>query len=137
MAIAKDFIRLSQLKFSSNVIEKCLESKQSFSQIDKILMGTFPEDDISIIKDLGHKASDITLRVSFIVSKLVFHQFGNYVLQKMISVIGDDSLRKEVLIKIKSVQNSLILTKHGPKVLQKLQKTYPNIFMGSNNHHQP
>jgi hypothetical protein len=25
--IAKDFIRLSQLKFSSNVIEKCLESK--------------------------------------------------------------------------------------------------------------
>lgn len=25
--IAKDFIRLSQLKFSSNVIEKCLESR--------------------------------------------------------------------------------------------------------------
>ena len=25
--IAKDFIRLSQLKFSSNVIEKCLNSK--------------------------------------------------------------------------------------------------------------
>jgi len=29
--IAKDFIRLSQMKFSSNVIEKCLESKQSTS----------------------------------------------------------------------------------------------------------
>ena len=27
--IAKDFIRLSQLKFSSNVIEKCLDSKLS------------------------------------------------------------------------------------------------------------
>lgn len=26
-AIATDFIRLSQMKFSSNVIEKCLESK--------------------------------------------------------------------------------------------------------------
>ena len=29
--IAKDFIRLSQLKFSSNVIEKCLDSKMSWS----------------------------------------------------------------------------------------------------------
>lgn len=27
-SIATDFIRLSQMKFSSNVIEKCLESKQ-------------------------------------------------------------------------------------------------------------
>lgn len=27
--IAGDFIRLSKLKFSSNVIEKCLESEQS------------------------------------------------------------------------------------------------------------
>jgi pumilio RNA-binding family len=39
--IVKDFIRLSQLKFSSNVIEKCLESKQSQSLIDAILKGTF------------------------------------------------------------------------------------------------
>lgn len=30
--IAKDFIRLSQLKFSSNVIEVCLESKYSTSK---------------------------------------------------------------------------------------------------------
>lgn len=50
--IAKDFIRLSQLKFSSNVIEKCLDSKMScdegkFSEphIDKIFKGTFPDDD--------------------------------------------------------------------------------------------
>ena len=41
--IAKDFIRLSQLKFSSNVIEKCLNSKQT--HIVKIFKGTFPEDD--------------------------------------------------------------------------------------------
>jgi len=33
-AIAGDFIRLSQLKFSSNVIEKCLESHQIGHQID-------------------------------------------------------------------------------------------------------
>ena len=33
-AIAGDFTRLSQLKFSSNVIEKCLESHQIGHQID-------------------------------------------------------------------------------------------------------
>ena len=41
--IAKDFIRLSQLKFSSNVIEKCLNSKHT--HITKIFKGTFPDDD--------------------------------------------------------------------------------------------
>ncbi|MFS8159789.1 MAG: hypothetical protein ACMG6E_06185, partial [Candidatus Roizmanbacteria bacterium] len=46
--IAKDFIRLSQMKFSSNVIEKCLESKQKVSYIDSILKGTFDDDDVSI-----------------------------------------------------------------------------------------
>lgn len=32
--IAKDFVRLSQLKFSSNVIEKCLDSEKIGSQVD-------------------------------------------------------------------------------------------------------
>lgn len=54
--IAKDFIRLSQMKFSSNVIEKCLESKQSQSQIDAMLKGTLNEDDITIIRGLGNQA---------------------------------------------------------------------------------
>ncbi len=39
--IATDFIRLSQLKFSSNVIEKCLESKMKGTSIDMILSGSF------------------------------------------------------------------------------------------------
>jgi pumilio RNA-binding family len=33
-AIAKDFVRLSQLKFSSNVLEKCLESENIGKQVD-------------------------------------------------------------------------------------------------------
>ena len=33
-AIAKDFVRLSQLKFSSNVLEKCLESDKIGKQVD-------------------------------------------------------------------------------------------------------
>jgi hypothetical protein len=39
--IATDFIRLSQLKFSSNVIEKCLESKMKGTSVDMILSGSF------------------------------------------------------------------------------------------------
>jgi len=43
--IAGDFVRLSQLKFSSNVIEKCLETAQAAQQIDQIFKGTHYWDD--------------------------------------------------------------------------------------------
>ena len=38
--IAKDFVRLSQLKFSSNVIEKCLDSDKIGPQVDALFCGT-------------------------------------------------------------------------------------------------
>lgn len=66
--------------------------------------------------------------MSFIVQKLIYNQFGNYVLQKALLVISDDMLRKEILYTIKSLQPSLMQVKHGQKVLAKLQKTYPAIF---------
>lgn len=56
------------------------------------------------------------------------HQFGNYVLQKAISVLVDPKLKTQVLESIQLQASSLATTKHGPKVLQKLQKTYPHIF---------
>lgn len=81
--IAKDFIRLSQLKFSSNVIEKCLESKMSCDSfmsephIDKIFKGTWPEtDDNEIIREFGFQsknAKNMRIRVNFIVQRLVYN----------------------------------------------------------------
>jgi hypothetical protein len=62
--IAKDFIRLSQLKFSSNVIEKCLSGDNH--HIDKIFKGTFPDDDKQLLKALGH-TKVLKTRVQFIV----------------------------------------------------------------------
>jgi len=48
--IAKDFIRLSKMKFSSNVIEICFSTKsKSKRQIEKIFKGTFPDDDWQIV----------------------------------------------------------------------------------------
>lgn len=80
--IAKNFIRLSQLKFSSNVIEKCLEPSLkmgSGASITKIFRGSFDQDDYTINRELGG-TTDLKQRVSFIVQKLIYNQFGNYVL---------------------------------------------------------
>ena len=50
--ISTDFIRLSQLKFSSNVIEKCLESKLCSSTVDMFLSGSFDKDDATLLVEL-------------------------------------------------------------------------------------
>lgn len=79
--IAKDFIRLSQLKFSSNVIEKCLNSKvntgaEKEQHIDKIFKGTFPQDDKQIVQELGFntkKSKNLKARVHFIVQSLIYN----------------------------------------------------------------
>ena len=73
------------------------------------------------------------------------HQFGNYVLQRTIAIVADPDLRKQILESIKLLSSSLQQTKHGQKVLSKLQKSYPHVFnnvgaSASNNsnsgHHQ-
>ena len=65
------------------------------------------------------------------MQRLVTHQFGNYVLQKAIHVVTDPTLRDQILESIKLLSGSLQQTKHGSKVLTKLQKTYPRIFGGA------
>jgi hypothetical protein len=51
------------------------------SSVDMVLMGTFEQDDITILRELGFVNSKNRLfRINFIVDKLIFHQFGNYVL---------------------------------------------------------
>lgn len=52
--------------------------------------------------------------------------------------MGSENLRKEILLTIKSLQPSLVQLKHGQKVIAKLQKSYPSIFMthNCNNTHQ-
>jgi hypothetical protein len=62
--IAGDFVRLSQLKFSSNVIEKCLETRQAAFQIDQIFKGTHYWDDQVLLRELGHHSRNRELRVN-------------------------------------------------------------------------
>jgi hypothetical protein len=78
--IAKDFVRLSQLKFSSNVIEKCLDSDKIGTQVDQIFSGTHSNEDATIIRCLGLKSKNKKERLNFLVQRLMMHSFGNYVL---------------------------------------------------------
>ena len=51
------------------------------SSVEMILRGSLEYDDTTIVRDLGKQRSkDISLRVNFIVDRLIFNQFGNYVL---------------------------------------------------------
>ena len=54
--IAGDFVRLSQMKFSSNVIEKCLETKQASEQVSQVFKGTHFWDDQILMRDLGNQS---------------------------------------------------------------------------------
>jgi len=129
--IAGDFVRLSQLKFSSNVIEKCLETKQAVYQIDQIFKGTHFWDDQALVRELGFQSRNRLPRVNTIIQRLVTHQFGNYVLQKAIAIVADPELKTQMLEAIQLLSGSLSQTKHGQKVLNKLQKSYPHIFVGA------
>lgn len=116
--IAKDFIKLSQLKFSSNVIEKCLDSCLSYGeepQIEKVFKGTLGHDDVQITSELGLMGgcNDMKTRVNFIVQKLIYNQYGNYVIQKILVKVRDNSLKNEILYTIKDLQPSLMQFKHG------------------------
>ena len=129
--IARDFIRLSQLKYSSNVIEKCLETSQAAVQVDQILKGTHYWADSTIARELSFQARNRAIRVTFIVQRLVTHQYGNYVIQKALAIISDQELRQQMLEAVKPLASSLQGTKHGLKVLNRLQKLYPLAFGGA------
>jgi hypothetical protein len=58
--ISRDFIRLSQMKFSSNVIEQALDSIQPYdnlplSHIDHLVRGTLRSDDLQVKLFLNEK----------------------------------------------------------------------------------
>jgi hypothetical protein len=111
------------------VIEKCLESNQKKELTELLLRGTNYQDDINLVMHLGvDMLKNLSLRLKVIVDKLIYHQFGNYVLQKMITVMEDSELKWIILGRIKEIQSDLYKTKHGAKVYNKLAKTYPSVF---------
>ena len=50
-------------------------------------------------------------------------------MQKAIQTLKDEPLKFEILRTIKSLQPSLMQLKHGQKVVYKLSKQFPEVFM--------
>lgn len=123
--ITRDFLRLSKLKFSSNVIEKCFENESSHREIESLLKGE--TEDQTILEELGPFSSPLD-RISFVVDSLAWDLFGNYVLQKITTLKMDNAVKMAVLEQIKNRQAALGQTIHGQKMLSKLRGTHPTLF---------
>ena len=123
--ITRDFLRLSKLKFSSNVIEKCLENELSHADIESFLKGEI--EDQTILAVLG-PMSQPRERIQVVVDTLAWDLYGNYVLQKIMSLKIDNNVKTRILEEIKNRQTALGTTIHGQKMLQKLRGTYPSLF---------
>lgn len=108
--ISEDIFFLSKGKYSSNVIEKFFEIK------NKALIN-------EIAKCMLHYDSKII--------DLVRNNYGNYIIQKIITSITDQHLTKKILsIIIKNIER-VVATACGQKLLYKLAKIYPFISFRS------
>ena len=58
------------------------------------------------LNELGQQSRVKSHRLNWMVSKLVTHIFGNYVLQKVINIV-EPSLREDILDAIKQIQGKL------------------------------
>ena len=103
--IINKIIFLSKRKYSSNVIEKCLEtcSPEKVNELINIY------NNETIIRDL---IKDI---------------FGNYVIQKLLIVCTNDEIRKQILRYIAMEFNNLKNLSFGQKLMNKLIISYPEI----------
>ena len=103
--IINKIIFLSKRKYSSNVIEKCLEtcSPEKVNELINIY------NNETIIRDL---IKDI---------------FGNYVIQKLLIVCTNDEIKEQILRYIAMEFNNLKNLSFGQKLMNKLIISYPEI----------
>ena len=108
--IINNLIKYSKQKYSSNVIEKCLETC-SPNAVNKLIE---------------------KLKNDVIVRDLIKDIFGNYVIQKLLIVCPDDALRSHILGIISSEFNTLTQLSFGNKLIKKLLLTYPEFKINYN-----
>ena len=106
--ISSNIVELSKQKYSSNVIDTFIMKKDEFSKmiIDDIIKNNQVKD---IIKD----------------------QYGNYVIQKAMSISDSNTLNK-IVEQIKPIVPELLLSNLGKKILNKLMQQYNIRFQEGN-----
>lgn len=127
-------IHLARLKFSSNVIEKCLENELSHREIENLLTSESLEER-TILNQLGPFVST-QARVNFIVDSLAFDLFGNYVLQKLLQVKLESSVKFLILQAITDRREALSATVSGQKLVSRVRAQHPGHF-GKNENRNP
>ena len=102
--IINNIVYYSNQKYSSNVVEKCLDN----NYIKEYILNE--------------------LSKQYIFNNILLNEFGNYVVQKAIS-LADDA-KKEIFFKyIIQVTQQLQSLPFGPKLLSKLLMLYPKLSM--------
>ena len=103
-------LKLSSMKYSSNVIETCLGDNISIRSkvIDKLI----EKNNISI---------------------LITDQFGNYIVQKCLTVLKGGDKFNTIVEQIKKSVKSLNSSGHGRKIYDNLVKKFGNVFNNNNN----
>jgi hypothetical protein len=102
--ITSNIIELSKNKFGSNVVDTFIMKKDEFSQL--------------LINDMI-KNNQIT--------EIIKDQFGNYVIQKAMSISDQETLDK-IIDLIKPIIPELLLSSHGKKVVNKISQQYNVTF---------
>ena len=103
--IINKIIYLSKRKYSSNVVEKCLETCS-------------PEKVRELIRIFNNEE---------IIRDLIKDIFGNYVIQKLLNVCPDEGIKNRILGYIALEFNNLKSLPFGPKLMIKIIMSYPQI----------
>lgn len=101
--IINDVKKYTNNKYSSVVIERLLDSSNSII-IDKI------------IEKICRNENDIV--------ELLYHAYGNYVLQKIIKVTKDNSILEMIYKTIMKHKTSLYKLSYGKKILKEISSAY-------------
>ena len=106
-AVSGRVVTLSQHKFASNVVEKCVINATSLERS-------------CLIKEICHDDSD---SVCSALAVMIKDQYANYVVQKMIDTAEDDDL-SVLMSKIRSHISILHKFAYGKHILAKLESYY-------------
>ena len=101
--IINDVKRYTNNKYSSVVIERLLDSSNLYIKN-------------KIIEKLCSTEKDVV--------ELIYHAYGNYVLQKIIKVVKDDNILEMIYKTIIKNKESLYKLSYGKKIMKEISAAY-------------
>ena len=105
LIFTQQIVSLSEQKFSSNVIEKCLQQNQ-------------PDIQEAMIREISKSRN---------ISQMIVDQYANYVVQRALT-LAPPKLQRELIQGIRSNLEQLKRSQCGKRVYSKLVKKYPELL---------